>query len=496
MAELIPGEPQGLPSRKLTEDTCRHFGYLVGEHEGEPAHLAPYYDCEGTLVAQKVRRSGKQFSVVGDFRHVYPFGYHAFARSGKRLVLTEGELDALSVSQVQGNKYPVWSIPHGAGPQTKKWLAQMQDAGVFAAFEEVVLCFDQDEIGQKAAAIAAQIIGPRAKLADLSEKDASAMLVAGKTEELYKALWNAKPYRPEGVVDMASLEEEVLKSPSWGALYRWEGLNAITYGAHLGEILTIVAGTGIGKTALCYEMQAHFAAVHKEATAGFYLEASPAEAAKLIAGAHVGKRFHIPDDGWTEAELREAFREVQKDAPIFLYDAKGENGWTSIKSKIEYLVHAHGVRRFFVDNLTSIIGEGDDERQEVDDIMRDMERVVVQYGITLYLCVHTNRPQGTPHEEGGRVTLANIRMSGVVAMKSWIVLAMERNQQADEEEERLTTTVRCLKMRRDGSKVGSLFRLRYDTSTGLLTEVNGPSRKTAGAFGFQAEKPAGKPLDF
>src|SRR5690606_2368682 len=53
---LVPfGEYRALTKRGLTEETCRKFGYFVGEFNGKTVQVAPYYNKEGQLVAQKVR---------------------------------------------------------------------------------------------------------------------------------------------------------------------------------------------------------------------------------------------------------------------------------------------------------------------------------------------------------------------------------------------------------------------------------------------------------
>jgi twinkle protein len=54
------------------------------------------------------------------------------------LTITEGEIDAMSYSQVQGNKWPVWSIGSGAGPQVRKYIADRRD--LFLQFERSWSC--------------------------------------------------------------------------------------------------------------------------------------------------------------------------------------------------------------------------------------------------------------------------------------------------------------------------------------------------------------------
>lgn len=477
MTDLVPaGDCRSIPARKITEETARHFGYSVSTYKGTACQLAPYYDRDGNLLAQKVRLPGKDFKWIGgDLKDAMPFGWHAFGHSGKHVVLTEGEIDALSMSQVQGNKWPVWSIPCGAGPQVRKWLAHVKDQGAFDGFETVILMFDSDEKGREAAKAAAEILGSKAKLAELPLKDASEMLVAGRVDELVKAMWGAQPFRPEGIVGVKDVRERVLRAPSWGKTYPWKGLTDLLYGHHHGEVITWSAGTGVGKTDALYQVTAHLVLQQDEAVGAFLLESTPEEVAKAIAGKHAGQRFHLPGAGWTQDELVAALDALEATGRLYLYDSQGEDSWDAIASKIEFLFHAHGVRTFLVDHVMALVADAEDERKAIDRMMKEMRALVIRLGITIHLVSHLNRPAtGKAFEEGGQVSLKNLRSSGGVAAWSWIVLALERDQQSSDPHARTQTTLRVLKMRRDGSRVGRTLSLRYDENTGLLNEADNP----------------------
>jgi twinkle protein len=111
--KLISGEFIALTKRNISEETCKKFGYQAGEYKDGKVQIAPYYSSSGELVAQKVRFPDKNFTVLGDISKAGLFGANLWS-SGKKIVVTEGEIDALSVSQVQNNKWPVVSVPNGA----------------------------------------------------------------------------------------------------------------------------------------------------------------------------------------------------------------------------------------------------------------------------------------------------------------------------------------------------------------------------------------------
>lgn len=479
------GTAEALRARGITQETCEFFGYTKAEYGGVQVQVAPYYNPEGQLVAQKVRNAKKEFKWLGAAKpaELLPFGAQCWARSGKKIVVTEGEIDCLSVSQVQGNKWPVVSIGCGAGPSMKKYFAAQQS--YFRGFEEVVLMFDMDKPGREAAISAASVLGSRARIAELPEgfKDANDMLVKGKTAELINAMWKALPYRPEGVVDLQSLQEQVKQAPAVGLAIPFPKLSELTYGVRLGEIWVFGAGTGIGKTTLLLQCIRDLSMTHKQAVAGFFLEQGVKETATRIAGTQVQKPLHIPNAGWTTEDIDRAFEELKQGGKIFLYDSFGNNTWESVKEKIEYLHHAEGVNYFFLDHLTALATWQEDERVALDQIMSDMSSLTKKLNITLFMVSHLATPEGKPHEEGGRVTIRHFRGSRSIGYWSHYMFGLERNQQADDPLERGVTTLRVLKDRYTGRSTGETITLSYNSETGLLSESDG----VASQFGLKDE---------
>lgn len=463
-------EIRGLRARKITEETCRKFGYGVGKHKGHSVQVAPYYDADGNLVGQKVRGRDKKFAVLGSLKEALPFGAHVWPRSGKKIVVTEGEIDALSMSQVQGNQWPVVSIPNGA-QSARKHIARNLD--YYRGFDEVVLMFDSDEPGREAARAAAEVLGPRARIAELPGKDPNDMLASGQTKELIDAMWRALPFRPEGIKDLASLREAVLQPPQWGLSWPFERLTSLTYGIRSGEIYAFGAGTGVGKTDFFTQTMKHLISHHGEKVGIFAFEQEPRETAVRLVGKFAERTFHIPDAGWTVDDLATSWDEMVQSGQVFLYDSFGNNDWESVRAKIEYLVHAEDVRYIFIDHLTALATWEEDERKALDSIMSDMGSLVKQLKITIFLISHLSTPDGKPHEEGGRVMIRHFRGSRSIGYWCHYMFGLERDQQAEDPLVRQTTTFRVLKDRFTGRATGEVIYLGYDHDTGMLHEVSG-----------------------
>ena len=89
-------------------------------------------------------------------------------------------------------------------------------------------------------------------------KDASDALQAHDTNAICRAIWDAIPYRPDGIVEGQSLLEAVTTpSPPADYDYPFKGLNDKLHGIRHGELVCITAGSGSGKSSFCRDLAAH-----------------------------------------------------------------------------------------------------------------------------------------------------------------------------------------------------------------------------------------------
>ena len=290
--DFLKGVIKPIDDRVLTTKTCQKYSYRVGEYKGRPIHIATFRNLDGEAIFQKVRFTDKkEFFIVGKSEPIL-YGCHLFRGNTKKLIITEGEIDCLSVYQTVGD-YPVVSIPNGvsAAPQAiqhnLKWIEQ---------FEEVVFCFDMDEVGKKAANKCASLISfGKAKIMNLPLKDPNEMLKAGRTEELYKATWNASVYRPDGIMWGEELWSEVNKKVKWGYDYPFPTMTKLTYGIRIPEIYAFGAGTGVGKTTVIKEIYYDLAINQKFKIGCIHLEDTAGKVALDFMSKYLNKPLHKPD---------------------------------------------------------------------------------------------------------------------------------------------------------------------------------------------------------
>jgi twinkle protein len=473
---VSPGEHVGaeaIPKRRLTRETCQKFGYWL-DH-ATSTQVANFYDEKGRVVAQKTRGAGKKFSWRGDSKGCGLFGQHLWRGAGKRIVITEGELDAMSLCQAQGLRWPVVSVKNGTGTARKDIAAQLQ---WLDQYEIIVLMFDSDEAGKKAAADCADLFEPgKCAIATLPLKDANEMLVAGRADELISAMWDAKPYRPDGVFEAIDLLEEVLTQPTPGLSYPWDHMNTLTHGMRGSEITLWTAGTGVGKSAFIREVAHHLHITHGQNVGYIGLEESRKHTALAQLSLVMNRPLHIPEvracvpDDAIRAEADRALR------GLYIYDHFGSVELKRIAPAIRYLAKAMGCKWIMLDHLSIMVSgkaEEGDERKRIDQTMTQLRTMVQEMGIGLHLVSHLRKSDGTPFEEGGQISLNSLRGSGAIAQLSDMVIGLERNQQDPDYAN--VTRIRVLKNRFSG-ETGVTGYLRYDPGTGRLAVCEEPKDK-------------------
>lgn len=466
---LIEFEPANLPARGIDEETCKKFGYGYGKYNGSRVQVATYCDGNGRPVAQKLRDSSKRFVITGNAKEMRLFGEHVWKSGGKMLVITEGEIDALTVSQLQQNKWPVVSVPNGASSAAKSVANSIE---FVESFEKVIFMFDMDEPGRAAAKECADIVSPgKAFIARLPLKDANECYLEGKGKAVIDAMWNAKPYRPDGVISISEVADKAAEDIEIGRPWPWQSLTDRTYGRRYGELYGFGGGTGCGKSTVFKQLMKHIVETEKVPVGGIFLEEPPSMTAKTLAGMVMGQRVHVPGVEYDREELRETLRGL--DGKVYLYEHFGAMSWEVIKQKIRYMVRALGVRDIFLDHLTALAAAIDekDERKAIDKIMAELSSLTQELDITLYYISHLTTPEGKAHEEGGRVLEKQFRGSRAIAYWSHFLFGIERDKQDEEG----VTVFRVLKDRFTGDAAGLRFGLAYNTDTGLLEECALPA---------------------
>lgn len=471
--ECIPFEDLeevSLTKRCISKDTCSKFKYFSTVYKGKPCQVACYYDDSGNIVGQKLRFPDKSFAILGSISNRL-YGSQLWA-SGKKIVITEGEIDCLTVSQLQGNKWPVVSIPNGAQAAKKAIEANLE---YLDKFDEVVLMFDMDEPGRKACEECAKVLpAGKAFIANLPLKDPNECLLEGKGSDVIQAIWNAKPYRPDGIVAGTDLYEKCvtdIDDLKDSVEYPWKALQNKTKGARHGELYVFTSGSGMGKSTILRELEYYFGVLRGELCGIVALEESTRKTGLELMSIHLNKRLILDPEGADEDERSRAFKATIGNGRFFLYDHFGSLDSNNLLSKLRYMIVSLGCKRIFLDHVSIVVSGMDNdedggERKAIDKLMTNLRSLVEETGATMFVVSHLKRPEKKGHEEGAQVSLSQLRGSGAIAQLSDIVIGLERNQQGNNPN---VLTIRVLKNRHSG-ETGVSGQLYYNTETGRLEE--------------------------
>ena len=499
LTNKLSGSFSELSERRLTEATCRQFNYQVANVNGKDVEIANYCDQSGDLVAQHVRGPNKQFVWKGSPRSVQLFGQHLWKMGGKRLVITEGEIDCMTVCQLLGGTWPVVSVPNGAQSAIKSIKDNLE---FVSSYQEVVLCFDMDDAGQTAAKSISEILPPgKCKIASLPMKDANECLVNNQGKAVVSAIWEAQIYSPDEILHVSKIVDSSDVSTSRVYPFPFDKLSEFLIGQRSGEITLWASGTGSGKSTLLRELMHHHLD-EKRSVGCIMLEESPQETMDDMISLMINKPVRAIRAAQMMNELRvrmgkhpiniELINEFSDDeyaaakrklaeTNLYIYDHLGNNAMQNLLARMEYMAVSLKVDVIVLDHITAAaaglmgvsdkdIEGGGSERIIIDTLMKELRSLAVRTGVHIDI-VSQLRKNDKAYEEGDRITLQDLRGSGSLSSVPNTVIALERDRQNQDQVLANTTIVRVLKNRLTG-RAGVATALFYDRSTGRMREVD------------------------
>lgn len=490
IADLREGSDiRALPDWKLTQATCRTADYRVKvAGPGKGHHLATYTDEKGSPCFVKVRvvspdNSKLDFFGVGDQDRVLLWGHETLGNGGKMVVVTEGEKDRLHGLQLWAGRFPVVGLPFGAESSGKAFARTLSKLN---QYEQVILALDMDKQGRDGALELAAMLPPgKAYIAEFPEKDLAEVVIKRGPEEAKRCLHNAAPYRPGGVLDADEVDAQLDEAPQWGDSLppEMEDLYLWTYGLMPGQVWVGGAGTSAGKSDWSAQIVAHHIKPVEDGGNGkraalFNYESDSPDTLRTVLSKLWSKNFSIPDpeDGtpnvyWSPEDLAEAraYRR-EKCGKLFINDHKGIINWEATEERIRYLFFAYGVTLHVVDPVAALVANAPDKNAALDQLFARAKGLAEELGITILFWSHLTRPSSDQknHEEGGQVRTSQFRGSNSISMWADVVFGIERNQQAEDEEERCTAICRTLKVRKAGRNTGKTFAVVYNVMSGVL----------------------------
>jgi twinkle protein len=453
------------PERGFTEETVKRYKVQVGrEGDGFLAKYPVFSVSTGEHIGNKVRLPDKHFLFEGSVSDAGLFGRHAFSPGSSRFVtVTEGQDDALAAYQLTGSKYACVSI-HGAATAERD---VRRDFEYLNSFENIVFAFDTDEPGRKAAKAAASVGFPLGKVKVLNLrkfKDANDYLLNKSAEDFSREWWQAPTFKPDGLKLGSDMWKEIIdRKESFTVPYPISGLNKLTFGLRLSEMVIVTADSGVGKTSVLKTIE-HLLLTHpdvkeKNYGVGFlHLEEPNGDTALGLLSIHNRIPYHLPTSDRPEADLRKAYDELLNNDRVVIWDHFGSNSVDAVLDKVRHMA-ALGCKYIVLDHLSIIVSDqSGDERKQLDEIATKLKTLTMELDLAVIAVIHTNR-QGQIRGTAGVEQLANI------------VIRLQRDK-TDVSEWRRNITKLTVEKNRFSGYTGPAAYLWYNKDTGCLSELD------------------------
>jgi twinkle protein len=483
MEEISSLNCYNLSERKLRKDALEYYGVKIAlsEVDGQTPIAAYFpYTKNGKLNSYKARLlSRKTMWNVGRVADRDFFGWEQAKASGaKRLIITEGEFDAIALYKIlqifTEEKYKeytpaVISITNGASGAAKELAKHLSD--IRKNFKEVSLCFDADEAGRKALDECLKVI-PTASIISLPAKDANECIVKGLGREAFKAItFKAAQEKSTRLILGSELRDAAKIRPERGLTWPWEGFTKLTRGIRRKETYYFGAGVKMGKSELVNAITDHLIREHNQRVLICKPEEDKAKTYQMLVGKAAGRIFHDPDIPFDE-EAFDRYEPLIGDKAIIVDNYQFVN-WDALRDDIRYAVKAEGVHDIIIDPVTCFTNgmSAADTNEFLVGWAAELAAMAKDLEFTSYIFCHLKAPEsGPPHERGGEVLSTQFTGSRAMMRSCHMMVGLEGNKNPDlSVEERNIRKLKILEDRNLGAT--GVVKLYWDNRTGLFNEM-------------------------
>lgn len=488
----------GMPAKGLTLKTLNKFGVVwraemrpdgtpETEHEGDFYSFVgskegvvgfPYFSWDGKLIGAKFRnfaqekKTGKKSMwFEGDSKEITWFGINTLNEKANKLVLTEGESDTLTLSQVLSSEYNVLGVS-GAGGVEKAIRGSFKQ---LRKYKEIYLCFDSDDAGVDAREKALTLLPPgcsRVVNLPAGVKDVNELLVNDRQDEIKRSVANARPVLPRGIVEDEDMikramtyvfDKTVVRGDSTG----FPTLDAATGGLVKGKMVTIAGGTGCGKSTIVENIVRYAAMEQGKKSFILSLEMSSQEVLTRLLQQHIQKEINDPFFDVSKLSPTRVEQHLRKLVErIKFFDHVGGTSVDELIDTMHYAVDYYGVDVIVLDNFTSASNSQD--WKDIDNLsIRLKTEIALKRNVCVLAVSHISRNQGSDNQEK-MPTLSDLRASNGVAMQSDVVLGVFRKGEGAE-----SNIIECKTIKRD-RKVGKSYTFKLEMKDCRLVEVGQP----------------------
>ncbi len=308
----------------------------------------------------------------------------AFCFTNRTLVITEGEIDALSLAAYG---YPAVSVPFGGGVGGKQnWIENEFDH--LESFETIFLATDMDKPGEEAAHEIANRLGRhRCYRVQLPCKDANDCLTAGIDATTIKAAFSsAKSFAPKGLRRASDYKDQVIglfwpePKQHLGYTVPYPKLNGKLY-FRPAELTLWSGASGAGKSQLLSDCIPHWIS-QKSRLCLASLEMKGAQSLRRL----------TKQTGGLEHPTREMIERILQflDDGLILYEHVGKSSVDTLLDVFDYCRARYGCDQFIIDSLMRLGIASDDYTGQEQAVYKMVDWAILN-NVHIHLVAHARK---------------------------------------------------------------------------------------------------------
>lgn len=385
--------------------------------------IFPFLLPDGELALAKSRKAengAKPMPTAKDCEPVL-FGWQAVPADAREIVITEGEIDALSW---HAYGHPAMSVPFGGGKGAKQqWIESEFDR--LERFERIYVSTDMDEQGELAAAeIISRLGRHRCYRVSLPHKDANTCLQEGVSKEAMAGfLASARSYDPDGLKQADAYLNDVLNLfwPKTGEHVGYRtpfGKLGRDLMFRPGEVSIWTGASGSGKSQILSHCAVDWIDQGSRICVAS-LEMKPAQTLKRM----VKQAGNI--DRPTEGYLRALISWM---APgLLLYEKVGKAGVDALLEVFDYARAKYGCDQFIIDSLMRLGIAADDYSGQEKAVFR-----IVDWAISSNVHVHLVAHSRKGEKGGGAPETEDIKGASEIGSNAFNIIGVWRNREHED----------------------------------------------------------------
>jgi len=447
--------------RGILKRTFEKYGVKTKFFEDTPIETAFFYP-NGSI---KIRNMAeKRFRTQGDMKNVHLFGKNVYDKGSKSTItLTEGEYDALSISQVIGDSGAVVSVRSSV---TAKGDC-IAEHDYINSFDKIIINFDNDSAGQDAAKKVASLFDFKKtyNLCLTAGKDANSYVANDLSKELYEAWKGVKRYTPDSILSTMAEFKNALKTTKEEKLvnYPFSVLQDKLKGIHSGEIVLVKGLEGLGKTELLRAIENKVLSETNYNVGIIHLEESNSTTLRAMAGYYVKEPLQDPEMPASDEEITTILEKIigPNEDRFVLYSAFDVEDEDKFIGNIRFMVTANNCRIVTFDHISWMAvdseGKEEDERRKLDRITQKLKKLAEELRFALIMVSHVN--------DNGQT-----RGSRYISKAANTVIHLSRDKTSSDDTERTKLHLMVEKARLAGSKEGPAGYALYDMEKLMLID--------------------------